>query len=639
MAEQEKRKMDAAQDALQSAMASDPSRVGTKEISEALTNAEQTIASKAEKAPDYQTQKVVEDLSKLVGAAGEVITEKDLGDRVQRIAKEAELARREQEGLAKDNSLIKGPLASDKPLQQVKTMATNIVPLLKLIISSYEFRQLVADLVKITRRVLLRTNEQADVGSTVERQWLTGRNPAEIAKDVAERTKESVKTEEGKIELPITDEETTALTDDFLELLAILARDDRYRDGITWLFDIFDTVYDQSHATVEEAKESVQQPHTQKLQEETKDLISQFTGRDSLDRFLDNFYSMIDRLREDPDWRTYFNDLRHFILDTKNPELLQTEEFKQKTRDLADRGRALMDRMRDDHTVNNFFNTANELMDNLKNEEFISLLRERAGILYQDLTYVDTQGNRQLDTKLLTNIRKFVVPMLADALKYIPIPPIQDSDSKREYVVENIVLCGYDVVPENISVHLEMDSNMSMKELETEKSKTRLVISLRNFRTELKDVHFYFKRKVFPALEDSGRVTVQIGGKGATLTLTFQVDYSPEESMTKFSGSKVDMYIDDMDFNFDRSSIKHDIFLPMVTTLFKRTIIHGIKRNVEKGLAGVINDIGYSLTKSMAESEARKRFQNQLDWMAGTAKKEDFGRIYQQRRQKLEEKS
>jgi hypothetical protein len=518
-------------------------------------------------------------------------------------------------------------------------MANNIVPLLKLVISSYEFRQLVVDFVKVSQRVLLRTTEQADVGSQLESQWLHGRNPAEIAKDVASRTKESVQTEEGKIDIPISDEEVTALTDDFLELLAILARDERYRDGITWLFDIFDTVYDESHSVAQEAKESVQQPHTQKLQEETKDLISQFTGREPLDRFIDNFYNMVDRLRQDQEWRAYFNDLKHFILDTKNPETLQTDEFRQKTRDLAERGRALMDRMRDDHTVDNFFNSANELLDNLKNEEFIGMLRERAGILYQDLTYVDTQGNRQLDTKLLTNIRKFVVPMLADALKYIPIPPIQDSNSKREYIVENIVLCGYDIVPENISVHLVMDSSVNLKEVETERGRTELVISLRNFRTELKDVHFYFKRKVFPELEDSGRVTVQLGGKGATLTMTFQIDYVPEESMTKFSGSKVDMYIDDMDFNFDRSSIKHDIFLPMVTSLFKRTIIHSIKRNVEKGLAGLINDLGYSLTKSMAESETRKRFQNQLDWMAGTMKKEDFGRIYQQRQQKLEEKS
>jgi hypothetical protein len=638
MAEQEKRKMDAAQDALQSAMATDPTRIGTREIGDVLTNAEQTLASKAERAPDYQTQKVVEDLSKLVGAAQEVVVEKDLGDRIQRIAKEAELAKREQEGLAKDNTLV-GTLTSDKPRRQVRTMANNIVPLLKLVISSYEFRQLVVDFVKVSQRVLLRTTEQADVGSQLESQWLHGRNPAEIAKDVASRTKESVQTEEGKIDIPISDEEVTALTDDFLELLAILARDERYRDGITWLFDIFDTVYDESHSVAQEAKESVQQPHTQKLQEETKDLISQFTGRETLDRFIDNFYNMIDRLRQDQEWRTYFSDLRHFILDTKNPESLQTEEFRQKTRDLAERGRALMDRMRDDHTVDNFFNSANELLDNLKNEEFIGMLRERAGILYQDLTYVDTQGNRQLDTKLLTNIRKFVVPMLADALKYIPIPPIQDSNSKREYIVENIVLCGYDIVPENISVHLVMDSSVNLKEVETERGRTELVISLRNFRTELKDVHFYFKRKVFPELEDSGRVTVQLGGKGATLTMTFQIDYVPEESMTKFSGSKVDMYIDDMDFNFDRSSIKHDIFLPMVTSLFKRTIIHSIKRNVEKGLAGLINDLGYSLTKSMAESETRKRFQNQLDWMAGTMKKEDFGRIYQQRVQKLEEKS
>jgi len=327
-------------------------------------------------------------------------------------------------------------------------------------------------------------------------------------------------------------------------------------------------------------------------------------------------------------------DLKAFILKERDPSAIKSEEFKSQSRDLIERGRRLVDQLKNKPELENFLNAGDNLVENMKNDELVATLRERAGILVADLTYEDSQGHRQLDTKVLSDIRRVIVPVLADALKYIPIPRISDSNYKRKYVVENVVLCGYDVIPDNIFVHLESDSWISIRELETEKSRTRLVISLNNFRTEIKDVQFYYKRKHFPEIEESGRATIRISGKGASLKVTFKVDQLPGDAVPKFTGGLVDFNIDHLDIEYDRTTLTHDVLVPMLTTMFKREITRSIEKGVSKNLGAIINDIGRRLSEALMGPE--RKFSKQLDYLQDSLKRGEFSRRYDKRQEKLE---
>jgi hypothetical protein len=568
-------------------------------------------------------------MAQVVGAVEHLLTEKDIGDRLQRIAREAELAQTE----TKSTSSV--PISQQKVKQANKNaqvLANNFGPFFQLVTSSHEFRALVLDIIKIARNVFLRSFKE-DIGTRVESQWLKGRDPAEIARDISERASRSTKTEEGVIEIVMTEDELETLQEDLLRLMAVIARDQRYHEGIERLFDLSEMVYEETEPLSKQVEHVASQTHTQKLQQETKELIAEFTGKEALERFLTRVRHLARSLRNDPDASHYLKDLRSFILDTKNPEHVKSEAFKARSRDLIDRGSRLADHLRYKPEVEMFFDSCDELLNNLKNDELVNSLRERAGILMEDLTYEDIHGNRQVDTQILGNIRKVIVPVLADALKYIPIPRIEDINSKREYVIENLVLCGYDVIPDNIFVHLESDSWVSVRELETERSRTRLVISLRNLRTEIKDIKFYYKRKQFPKMEESGIASLRIGGKGASLCITFRVDQRPGE-VAHFTSGTVDFSIDQLDIDFDRATLTHDILVPMITGLFKRNIVHSIERAVEKNLGSVVNDIGLRLSEAMGG--AQPRFFKQVEAMTQSVKEGEFSRRYRKRQEKLE---
>jgi hypothetical protein len=324
--------------------------------------------------------------------------------------------------------------------------------------------------------------------------------------------------------------------------------------------------------------------------------------------------------------------MKELILSSKSEEEVRSEQFKQKSKNLANRGRDLMQRLKDENEVDNFFKSANQLLDNIKNDEYVKLLREQAGIVSADLSYVDSTGKVQVDTDMLSKLQSVLLPVLAESLKYIPMPRIESHDSKREFWLDNITLCGYDVIPANIHFHLESDSDMSLKDVET-KSHTHLVIRLDKFRTELKNLKFWYKKKTFPELSDSGVVTFRIAGDGARLNIVFTVE-QPLGGRPRLTEGYADFHIRQIDIDFDKSTLKHDVLVPMMTTLFKQQIQTQIEKLVENNLTGAIQKLGEQLTQTLGE--VNRPFLGGLESARQALKKSDVAQVYGNRREKLE---
>jgi hypothetical protein len=364
-------------------------------------------------------------------------------------------------------------------------------------------------------------------------------------------------------------------------------------------------MYDQITEATEEVKESANMPHTQKLQQQAKELVAELSGKEYLDNFLDKFRVLTQRIRDDEEANRWIEDFKSFILeahpDNKNEK--DAEELRRETRDLVERGRNIVDKWNNKQEVEDFLDAGNDLIENMKNNDLVSNLREKAGILLDDLTYTDITGNRKVDTDLIGTIQKAIVPILADALKYIPIPVLSYSSPEMDFTARDVILCGYDIIPENIYAHLESDSWFNVKELETRKSRTKLVLSLRNIRTEIKDFGFTFKKKTFPQLEDSGRVSVRVGGNGASFKIMFHISQRLEDSVPIFRAADIDFDVDDLDITFDKASINHDILLPMMVGLWKQNIIRSIERSVETSLGPLMNTVGTQLSESLSTSK------------------------------------
>jgi len=533
---------------------------GPEAINDALVKAEFLVkhTQDVKFKTDPQTLKVLEDIALLVGSAKNMARHKNLAERLQIISEETKKALVEA---AKAGLSVPSLRATNEAIAFVDTWR----PLFKLLITSREFRDLCADLIKIIGQVFLRHHE--GLGKLVEQKFLEGEPPKEIAKDAAKVSKESFQTPQGEVQVQISDEEFNQLNDDIARVLHNLSQHSTYHDGVQRFFNLLDLWHGQLKETRKDIKADAA-PHARRAQLETEELVASFAGREAFDNFKESLKRLIEHVEEDERAKKFLRETRDFILDTKNGELNE-EELKQKSRELVSSGRELVQEFKYRYELDDFFDRTQELFDNIQKDEFVSVLRHHAGIIAEDISFVDTEGRNQIDFEMVGKLRDVVVPVLAETFKYIPVPRIERSDKNRAYWVDNIVLCGYDVLPDNVRFQIESDSEVSIRDIETKTSNTRLVITLSKIRTELKNLDFFYEKKTVPTLTEGGRVTLRLGGDGATLSFIFEVQQNKEDKVPRLVEGEVHFNIHQLDIEFDKESLKYDVLVPIVTTMFK----------------------------------------------------------------------
>jgi len=293
--------------------------------------------------------------------------------------------------------------------------------------------------------------------------------------------------------------------------------------------------------------------------------------------------------------------------------------------------------------MDSLFDSANEIMDNIKHDELLQVLRHNAGLVQADLSYVDTEGKTQLDTDMLSKLQSALFPVLAEALKYIPLPRIEQYSPDRDYWLDNIILCSHEIIPENIIIRLETEAELSVRDIESKGSRTFFIIELNKILTEFKDIKFWYRKKTLPALEDSGLVTFRIKGEGARLSLCYNIaqgklekipqapeltaSYSLSEGYATF-----DIY--DMDIEFDTSTIRHTYLLPMLTKIFKVQMKRQIEDAVENNLSGFLAQLGEVMMKTI--SEVNRPFLTGMDLAKKAVQSSQFARLYEKRTETIE---
>jgi len=493
-------------------------------------------------------------------------------------------------------------------------------PVFQLLIRSRDFRQLFVDSLRIVKRVLSRNEGVMD---DLSQQFIEGEN----AQALKERAKEHRDT---NVNLKMTDEEWEYLQDEILSVLAILARNPSYHDAINRLFALLDMFGSNLKENIPSSASDLE-PHALKAKMETEALVASFTGREVLNDFKFRLRRLIEVFNNDAQLQQYFSDLKVFILSSKSEEEVKSEAYKLRSRELVNRGRFLIDKSKDRQEIDQFLETSSLLIDNIKNDEYVKELRARAGIVRSDLTFVDTEGKTKIDVDMLVKLQSVLMPVLAETFQKIQIPRVENSDKRLDFWFDNIVLCGYDIFPDNIKFHVERDSELSIRDAESKGSHTRLVIHLDKLRTEVKNIEFYFKRKTFPSMSDSGLVTFRIPENGAHLAIYFTIEDGVGDQGPRLTEGYADFNIRKMDIEFDKSTLKHDVLLPMGATVMKPVIQSKIEKAVETTLSTALKQLGDRLTKVLSELN-RPIFNSVKE----TIKSSEPAQVAAKRREKLE---
>jgi len=161
-----------------------------------------------------------------------------------------------------------------------------------------------------------------------------------------------------------------------------------------------------------------------------------------------------------------------------------------------------------------------------------------------------------------------------------------------------------------------------------------LIITLSKIRTELKNLDFFYEKKTIPTLTEGGRVTLRLGGDGATLSFVFEVQQNPEDKVPRLAEGEVHFDIHKLDIEFDKESLKHDVLVPMVTSIFKQQIQTEIERGVENSFKKLMKPIGEQLMGAL--SNVSRPILSGVSKVRDVVKGSQVGQVYEKRREMLE---
>ena len=245
------------------------------------------------------------------------------------------------------------------------------------------------------------------------------------------------------------------LTTRFVDLLRHVNEDPRRVDAIRTMLQLLKRASDNVRPQAQQqqrqlAQDPVFQYHLQEAINEAQAVLENFAMNKSLDPLIYGWRGFIAQTQNDPRFQSYWSGLNEFFMKALNqPEFARSSGFESELRYRLDAGRKLLSEYRA-----LLYTITNELDDFLlcmRRDHTAQRLTEDTQRLVSDLFY-DDNGRPAFKPSALAELRKILVPLVADQLKYIAVPRISGSDEKMDYSIENIAFRGQDILPSHIHI-------------------------------------------------------------------------------------------------------------------------------------------------------------------------------------------
>jgi len=400
----------------------------------------------------------------------------------------------------------------------------------------------------------------------------------------------------------LTDKQWKKIEDGLHEFLTEVQKHPEYRKGVNQLFDIaatFDVDMINTHDSA-----------LLKLRSETRDLIAQFSGEDVLQRLFDNIEDLAKLLDDNDEAQEWWVDFRDgFKRLLKN---YHGREDLRSARGHFDKVPHIFNKER--KKINKILHLLGEVFQNLKNDEYVKSLRNKIAILGDDLYYTDSDGRKHFDLNAVRDITGAIVDILKKELKNIDLPDIKGEDQKGSFSFKKLHIKTRFPSKIKFNMDTELVERESKKTGKT-KYRARFILhtTIKHIRVSAKNVHFAFKRR---GLSDSGILDVNVPSASLYIDFIFAPAKNPEAlkgpTRERLSDSNTEEYnfsavqstfrITDIEINYHKDTMSHNILVPLATRFAKRNLINNLQTSIEKTIDQRAETMGNNMAKSFANS-------------------------------------
>lgn len=389
----------------------------------------------------------------------------------------------------------------------------------------------------------------------------------------------------------------------FAQFVTTLQENPQYKSIIENIFNLISTLKDDVYTTSKTAgriSDSLfAEAETRKALHESQDFIQRFLHEKSLDPLIQALKRIVAKVQADKELNRQFSNLHKYLETVLNdPESMENKEIRKRGYLLFQKISKFLPTYRNDETVKFAITEFRDIIKQLKSDSLLKNWITSTRKLSQNFYYIDSKGRFHPDYSVLRRIAHIVSPLLAEQLKYVPIPNMSGSDKVYDWTASNMIFNGYDILPDFIKFQSDFKWRVSflgykedskrnedgtVREPYDDFTSGRFVILLEGIRARMRDIMFSFTRKKFPKITDSGLARVKADGKGARIRITLDMN-TTDPNAPLFSGGAVKVKLDRLRVKVSRS--KHNFLYNTATTLFNGSI----KKQIEQSAANAISD-------------------------------------------------
>jgi hypothetical protein len=518
--------------------------------------------------------KPVQHTAEVIRAHTDLMEDKDIVQRFERISKYLdEIQGRSQHDFSQTNRRIQA-----------------LRPLLRLSLRSDDFRKTFLSCLKIMKHIfeenvpegsfesVLETGRQVGSGEAVQQANQVGQNAWDRM-----RSKDRI----------LSEDDWNQLRGDLDKVFMTLHSHESYRHALHELFELPETLK-------KETKPQLKSGPAEKLKEESKGLIAQFSGREILDELFERMENLRVSLENNERAQAWWRDFRSMV--EKIGKSYSGEQDLEGFRQHFDRSFSIYDSYRPE--INKIISLIQEIFDNMANDEYVRDLQERVATIADDLYYVDSEGKKRLDTQAVGDISAALGESLRKQLEHFELPVLQgESESGNQtYRFWNLGLNME--IPQKIDIHMESDTSFDTGRSKDEpklSTEMNLSTTIKGIRLEARNASFDYRS---PMLNESGILDFTV----PSIDLWIDFVYSPKKSSPSmgmpdiksfftFLRLRSDVSVSDIHITYHKQTLNHDIVVPMLTKIFKPWLISHLEDTIKSTLTKSLEEVGRNMEK------------------------------------------
>lgn len=353
-----------------------------------------------------------------------------------------------------------------------------------------------------------------------------------------------------------------------------------------------------------------EQSSLQKAETDLKTLLERFANSTSFDDLFDSINQIYSDADRDPELKGFFTDADKFLRKCLQQQgyVLQDESNEEWNR-LYDRGNFLLrDRYKNhtDRIVDEFKFLGDQFDSDPQNKAFAASMDK----LFKDLG-TDEDGKAAFKPHLIKDLTEVIIPAFFEHIRYVPIPRIEYSDPMIDAVVENLVIEGDNLAPNEMEFGSDNYWRWGRKGIHN-KNKNKVMLSVSGVQMDLRDVSYYVKKKEgFPGITDKGVMDIFLGGSGLSFKVAMETaDPSDKSHFFKINTVKVDL----KNMNIKLKQSNHKVLFGLFKPLLFKVLKPVIQKVVEKQIRDNVQQLDALLHTVKVEADrAQEEAKNNPD--------------------------